>query len=317
MCPGSFDPVTNGHIDVFLRAAGAVRRARRRRAGQPGQVVDVHRRGAHGAAASRLADVPNIPVDTFQGLLVDYCRAHDILAIVKGLRAVSDFDYELQMAQMNRSWREIETLFIPTEPQDCYLSSCLVKEVATYGGDVSGWSRRRRRPAARTGRPGRDPVTRPGRTHTPRRLPALRDPRRADHGHRERPQRADVGQVRGPPQRGARPARHVRESLPEDVQAAGAIVEQRTEILQQAQAEAERLTGQTRDEAEHLLEAGRRQRDELLGVARRQPTSCSPRRRPTPSRSSSRPRPRPSVLVAEAARQPRRWSPRRRPSTSS
>ena len=74
----------------------------------------------------------------FDGLLVDFCRGHDIPAIVKGLRAVSDFDYELQMAQMNYSLAGVETLFMPTNPLYAFLSSSLVKEVATYGGDVSG-----------------------------------------------------------------------------------------------------------------------------------------------------------------------------------
>src|SRR4051794_516332 len=80
----------------------------------------------------------NVVVDSFSGLLVDYCRRHDIPVIVKGLRAVSDFDYELQMAQMNHGLAGIETLFVSTNPLYSFLSSSLVKEVATYGGDVSG-----------------------------------------------------------------------------------------------------------------------------------------------------------------------------------
>ena len=77
-------------------------------------------------------------VEAFHGLLVDYCKERDIPAIVKGLRAVSDFDYELQMAQMNSSLTEVETVFIPTSPEYSFLASSLVKEVATFGGDVSG-----------------------------------------------------------------------------------------------------------------------------------------------------------------------------------
>ena len=76
-------------------------------------------------------------VDSFHGLLVDYCREHDIPAIVKGLRAVSDFDYELQMAQMNQRLTGVDTLFMPTSPEYSFVSSSLVKEVATYGGDVA------------------------------------------------------------------------------------------------------------------------------------------------------------------------------------
>ena len=85
-----------------------------------------------------VADVPNVTVDSFQGLLVDYCRDNDIPVIVKGLRAVSDFEYELQMAQMNRELAGVETLFVPTAPQVGHLSSSLVKQIATFGGDVSG-----------------------------------------------------------------------------------------------------------------------------------------------------------------------------------
>jgi pantetheine-phosphate adenylyltransferase len=80
----------------------------------------------------------NVRVDSFHGLLVDYCRTKQIPVIVKGLRAISDFDYELQMAQMNHGLAGVETLFMTTNPLYSFLSSSLVKEVATYGGDVSG-----------------------------------------------------------------------------------------------------------------------------------------------------------------------------------
>ena len=83
------------------------------------------------------AQWPNVRIDSFYGLLVDFCRERDIPAIVKGLRAVSDFDYELQMAQMNHRLAGVETLFVPTSATYSYLSSSLVKEVATHGGDVS------------------------------------------------------------------------------------------------------------------------------------------------------------------------------------
>ena len=83
------------------------------------------------------ADYGNVRVDSFHGLLVDYCKAHEIPVIVKGLRAISDFDYELQMSQMNHGLAGVETLFMTTNPLYSFLSSSLVKEVATYGGDVS------------------------------------------------------------------------------------------------------------------------------------------------------------------------------------
>jgi len=80
----------------------------------------------------------NVRVDRFEGLIVDFCRHNDISAIVKGLRAVSDFDYEMQMAQMNYSQAGVETLFMTTNPLYAFLSSSLVKEFAKFGGDVSG-----------------------------------------------------------------------------------------------------------------------------------------------------------------------------------
>ena len=138
VCPGSFDPVTNGHLDVFVRAAA-----------QYDEVVVAvlvnKTKSSMFTVQERIdmlrevvAPYPNIVVDSFHGLLVDYCRAHGIAAIVKGLRAVSDFDYELQMAQMNYRLAGVETFFVSTNPLYGYLSSSLLKEVATYGGDVSG-----------------------------------------------------------------------------------------------------------------------------------------------------------------------------------
>jgi len=137
VCPGSFDPPTNGHLDVFERAAALFDEV------VVGVLVNKNKRSLF-TVAERIdmlreitADIGNIRVDSFHGLLVDYCKAHGIRAIVKGLRAVSDFDYELQMAQMNHRLSGVDTLFIATNPLYSFLSSSLVKEVATYGGDVS------------------------------------------------------------------------------------------------------------------------------------------------------------------------------------
>ena len=138
MCPGSFDPVTNGHLDVVERAS--------RLYDEVTVAVLVN------ASKAGLFDVPeriemlqevtaglgNVKVDSFQGLLVDYCRERDVPVVVKGLRAVSDFDYELQMSQMNNRLTGIETLFVATNPDYSFLSSSLVKEVAKWGGDVAG-----------------------------------------------------------------------------------------------------------------------------------------------------------------------------------
>jgi pantetheine-phosphate adenylyltransferase len=82
-------------------------------------------------------DYPNVRIESFRGLLVDFCRAQQATVVVKGLRAVSDFDYELQMAQMNTGLAGVETLFMPTNPQHSFLSSSLVKDVAKWGGDVT------------------------------------------------------------------------------------------------------------------------------------------------------------------------------------
>ena len=138
VCPGSFDPVTNGHVDVVSRAAALYDELVVAVLVNPGKagLFTVDERIA--LLRDAVADVPNVVVDSFQGLLVDYCRSNDIPVIVKGLRAVSDFEYELQMAQMNRELAGVETLFVPTAPQVGHLSSSLVKQIATFGGDVSG-----------------------------------------------------------------------------------------------------------------------------------------------------------------------------------
>ena len=137
MCPGSFDPVTNGHVDVIARAAALYDELVVAVLVNPGKagLFSVDERME--LLREAVADLPNVVVDSFSGLLVDYCRSHDIPVVVKGLRAVGDFEYELQMAQMNRELAGVETLFVPTAPQVGHLSSSLVKQIATFGGDVS------------------------------------------------------------------------------------------------------------------------------------------------------------------------------------
>ncbi|MFJ5923562.1 pantetheine-phosphate adenylyltransferase [Kitasatospora sp. NPDC092948] len=137
VCPGSFDPITNGHLDIIERASKLY------------DVVHVvvavnHNKQGMFSTEERIALIEettahlgNIEVEPHSGLLVDYCKQRGIPAIIKGLRAVSDFDYELQMAQMNHGLTGVETLFVPTSPTYSFLSSSLVKEVATLGGDVS------------------------------------------------------------------------------------------------------------------------------------------------------------------------------------
>jgi pantetheine-phosphate adenylyltransferase len=138
VCPGSFDPVTNGHLDIIGRSAAIYDEV---------VVAVLVNDSKHGLfdipeRIALLGEVcaqwPNVVIDSFHGLLVDFCRDKGIPVIVKGLRAVSDFDYELQMAQMNHRLAGVETLFMATNPLYSFLSSSLVKEVAKYGGDVSG-----------------------------------------------------------------------------------------------------------------------------------------------------------------------------------
>ena len=138
VCPGSFDPVTNGHLDVIERASRLYDEV------TVAVLINTAKTGLF-EVEERIemlqevtTELGNVRVDSFQGLLVDYCRAHDIPVVVKGLRAVSDFDYELQMSQMNNRLTGTETLFVATNPEYSFLSSSLVKEVAAWGGDVSG-----------------------------------------------------------------------------------------------------------------------------------------------------------------------------------
>jgi len=137
VCPGSFDPVTNGHVDVINRAAGLYDELVVAVLVNPGKAGLFSVGERMDLLRDAVADLPNVRVDSFEGLLVDYCKAHEVPVIVKGLRAVSDFEYELQMAQMNRELAGIETLFVPTAPQVGHLSSSLIKQIATFGGDVS------------------------------------------------------------------------------------------------------------------------------------------------------------------------------------
>jgi pantetheine-phosphate adenylyltransferase len=138
LVPGTFDPVTNGHLDIVQRAAALFDRVVVAVVENPGKnpLFEVQERVA--MLHEAVGGMNNVDVTSFSGLLVDEARARGITTIVKGLRAVTDFDYELQMAQMNRHLAEIETCFVPTSPKWSYLSSSLVKEVARFGGDVSG-----------------------------------------------------------------------------------------------------------------------------------------------------------------------------------
>ena len=137
LCPGSFDPVTNGHLDVFARAAAQFDEV------VVTVMINKNKQGMF-SVDERIeilrevtADLPNVRVESWYGLLVDFAREQGITAIVKGLRDATDFGYELQMAQMNKKLSGVDTFFIATNPVYSFLSSSLVKEVATFGGDVT------------------------------------------------------------------------------------------------------------------------------------------------------------------------------------
>ena len=138
LCPGTFDPVTGGHLDVIDRASRhfdkLIAAVLQNPAKEPLFTLDER----VAMLKEAVAEFPNVEVDSFSGLLVDYARSRGEGVIVKGLRAVSDFDYELQMAQMNHRLAGVETFFMTTSPLWSYLSSSLVKEVARGGGDVEG-----------------------------------------------------------------------------------------------------------------------------------------------------------------------------------
>ncbi len=135
-CPGSFDPVTHGHLDVIRRAAALFDEvvvavgvnASKNRLFTDGERIDLLERAT--------ADLPGVRVEGFSDLLTTWCAERGVDAIVKGLRG-GDLDYEMQMAQMNASLTGVETVFLPTSPQWSFVSSSLVKEVATFGGDVA------------------------------------------------------------------------------------------------------------------------------------------------------------------------------------
>ncbi len=138
LCPGTFDPVTNGHLDIIGRAGrhfdrvvvGVLENPSKQPLFSVQERISMLREACQGLGP--------VEVTAFGGLLVDFAKEQGAHVIVKGLRAVSDYEYEIQMAQMNLRLGEVETLFMSTNPKWSFLSSSLVKEVARYGGDVQG-----------------------------------------------------------------------------------------------------------------------------------------------------------------------------------
>jgi pantetheine-phosphate adenylyltransferase len=137
VCPGSFDPITYGHLDIIERASAqfdeVIVAVGNNRAKAGYFTVEARMQ----MIAETTAKFGNVKVDSWKGLLGDYCKANEIDVIIKGLRAMSDFDYELQMAQVNLQGSGVESMFMATSPAHSFLSSSLIKELAHYNGDVS------------------------------------------------------------------------------------------------------------------------------------------------------------------------------------
>jgi pantetheine-phosphate adenylyltransferase len=139
LCPGTFDPVTNGHLDIIGRASETFDEVIVAVLENPAKVPLFSLDERVSMLEEACADRPTVRVAGFRGLLVDFARRQGgPVTIVKGLRAISDYEFEIQMAQMNHRLGGVETLFMPTNPTWSFLSSSLVKEVARFGGDVEG-----------------------------------------------------------------------------------------------------------------------------------------------------------------------------------
>jgi len=137
ICPGSFDPITYGHLDIIERASAqfdeVIVAVGNNRVKEGYFSVEERMK----MIAETTAKFGNVKVDSWKGLLGDYCKANNIDVIIKGLRAMSDFDYELQMAQVNLQGSGVESMFMATSPSHSFLSSSLIRELAHYDGDVS------------------------------------------------------------------------------------------------------------------------------------------------------------------------------------
>ena len=138
MYPGTFDPITNGHHELVRRAARIFERVVVAGAGSPHKAPVFGQEQRIGLARQVLSDIPNVSVDGYQGLTVEYARDHGLQVVIRGLRAVSDFEYEFQLASMNRHLGpDVETLFMTPDERYGFISSSLVKEIARLKGDVS------------------------------------------------------------------------------------------------------------------------------------------------------------------------------------
>lgn len=138
VCPGSFDPMTKGHLDIVARAAKLFDRVIVLVVRNPDKCSAFSAEERREMIKKVTAPMPNVEVDIYSGLLADYVREKGAAAIVKGLRAVSDFEYEFQMALANKELNpEADTVFLTTKAENMYLSSSVVKQIASFGGDIS------------------------------------------------------------------------------------------------------------------------------------------------------------------------------------
>jgi pantetheine-phosphate adenylyltransferase len=138
LCPGTFDPVTNGHLDIIGRTSTTFDTVMVAVLENPSKAPLFELGERVSMLEEACSTMSNVQVGSFKGLLVEYAKVQGAAVIVKGLRAVSDYEFEIQMAQMNHRLADVETLFMPTNPRWSFLSSSLVKEVARFGGDVDG-----------------------------------------------------------------------------------------------------------------------------------------------------------------------------------
>jgi pantetheine-phosphate adenylyltransferase len=135
--PGTFDPITNGHRDLVRRAAGIFDKVVVAIASNPGKTPMFTLEERVDMARRVLVDIPNVEVEGYAGLTVDFMRQQNIKVVVRGLRAVSDFEFEFQLANMQRHLlKDIETVFLTPQEQFTFISSTLIREIAVYGGNV-------------------------------------------------------------------------------------------------------------------------------------------------------------------------------------
>ena len=140
ICPGSFDPITLGHIDIISRAAAMFDKIIVVVMSNPKKRCSFSPEERRVFITKTVGSIPNVEVDTYSGLLAEYAKQRKACAIIKGLRAMSDFEYEFQMALTNKKLNpQVETLFLTTATRNMYLSSSMVKQIASMGGDISSF----------------------------------------------------------------------------------------------------------------------------------------------------------------------------------